>query len=277
MQWENLTVPEFAAAVARCQGVGLLGVGVIEPHARHLPLGEDAFVAHWLACEVAKLEPAIVFPFFPWGINHEAQHLAGAVVLRRELVFQMLEAVCDEMGRNGLKKIVLINGHGGNRYLLGLFVQTLVEKRRPYTVYFAQTPHMPGLAEVVEEQENGHACEAETSMALAVHPQLVKMDAIPPRPFRRLPRAKALADAGVYGPMDWYACYPTMYVGDARKATAAKGEHILRRRIEMLVKAVRAIKADAMTPALLDRFMAQTAAPRPPPADLSAEPIPGQE
>ncbi len=137
MQWENLTSLDFVAAVVACEGVGVLPIGVIEPHGPHLPLGTDMFESHTVACRAAELEPAIVFPAYPYGINHESAHLPGSVVFRREVVLALLENVCDEMARQGLTKIVILSGHGGNRHLLPLFVQTLVEKDKAYTVYDA--------------------------------------------------------------------------------------------------------------------------------------------
>ena len=131
MQWENLTSLDFVTAVQTCQGVGLIPIGVLEAHASHLPLGTDMFTAHFVA---AEQEPIIVFPQHPYSINHETAHLPGGVVIRRELAFALLENICDEMYRNGLHKIILISGHGGNRHCLPLFVQTLPAKSNPYVV-----------------------------------------------------------------------------------------------------------------------------------------------
>jgi creatinine amidohydrolase len=102
MQWENLTALDFEKAVRRCEGVGIIPVGVIETHASHLPLGTDMLIAHWTACHAAEREPAIVFPAYPYGINTESVHLPGAVNVRRKLVFALLENICDEMSRNSI-------------------------------------------------------------------------------------------------------------------------------------------------------------------------------
>lgn len=264
MRWENLTVPDFAKAVAQCQGVGVIPVGVIEPHASHLPLGTDMLAAHWTACQAAEQEPAIVFPAYPWGINHEGAHLPGAVVLRRELAFALLENLCDEMGRNGLKKIVLLSGHGGNRHFLPLFVQTLMEQERQYCVYYAQLPFFEKAKEVLETTETGHACEAETSTMLHVAPELVKMEEVPPQPFTSLKRNADLTAVGAYSPVDWYAMYPWMYVGDARPATAAKGKVLAEHRVAALVRLLRAIKQDQVTAALMAEFQGAARNPRSP-------------
>jgi creatinine amidohydrolase len=185
------------------------------------------------------------------------------VVIRRNLLFELLENICDEMGRHGLAKIVLLSGHGGNRYFLPLFVQTLVEKDKPYLAYYASPRGALDPSTVLETKETGHACERETSTSLAINPDLVRMKAVPPRPFTSLRRNQPLADLGVYSPLDWYAMYPAMYVGDASRATAEKGRALTESRVEALARIIAAVKADTTTPALLQEFLAGKRKPGP--------------
>ncbi len=264
MEGEHLTSLDFVTAVQTCQGVGLIPIGVLEAHASHLPLGTDMFTAHFVACRAAEQEPIIVFPQHPYSINHETAHLPGGVVIRRELAFALLENICDEMYRNGLHKIILISGHGGNRHFLPLFVQTLPEKSNPYVVYYADLPVVPEDETIIEHPENGHACEAETSMICYINDSLVKMDQVPPQPFTNLQRNQPVEQAGGYSQVDWYAQYPHMYVGDAHKATAEKGEKLLAYRIQLLVDLIRAVKADTAAPALVAEFNQRQVQPTPP-------------
>lgn len=264
MQWENLTSADFPQAVQQCQGVGMIPIGVLEAHASHLPLGTDMFTAHFAACRAAQQEPVIVFPAYPYSINHETAHLPGGMVIKRELAFALLENVCDEMYRNGLHKIILLSGHGGNRNFLPLFVQTLPEKAKPYVVYYADLPVVPEDATVTEHPENGHACEAETSMMRYINDALVKMEQVPVRPFTNLHRNQPIEAAGGYNQVDWYAQYPHMYVGDAHKATPEKGEKLFATRISQLVNLIRAVKTDTITPALVAEFNNRQTAPQTP-------------
>lgn len=264
MQWENLTSLDFEAAVESCEGVAIIPIGVLEPHGPHLPLGTDMFVAHKVACRAASKEPAIVFPAYPYGINHESAHLPGSVVIHRDLVLALLENVCDEMGRHGLTKIILFSGHGGNRWLIPLFVQTLVASEKPYTVYDAHVSNSPEARAVLETEETGHACESETSTSLHLHPDLVKMDQVPPAPFSNLERNAPLREVGVYSPMDWYAMYPAMYIGDASKATAEKGRVLLESRVAGLVDVIRRVKVDTVAPELQREFYERTRRPTSP-------------
>lgn len=264
MRWENLTSLDFVKAIETCQGVGIIPIGVIEAHASHLPLGTDLFTVYHTVCEAATREPVIVFPQYPYSINHETAHLPGGVVIKRELAFALLENICDEMYRNGIDKIILISGHGGNRYFLPLFVQTLPEKSKPYVVYFADLPVVPYAEDILDHPEFGHACEAETSMIRFINDELVKMDQVPPQPFTSLKRNQPIADAEGYTQVDWYAMYPHMYVGDAHTSTAAKGEKLLAMRINALVELICLVKADKMTPALVAEFNQRQAKPTPP-------------
>jgi creatinine amidohydrolase len=255
MRWENLTSLDFRRAVTDCDGVGLIPIGVLEPHGPHLPLGTDMFECHAVACRAAEVEPVIIFPPYPFGINHESGHLPGSFVLRRKLVFALLENVCDEMGRHGLTKIILFSGHGGNRFFIPLFVQTLIEQEKTYLVYNASVESGDEIEALLETDETGHAGEKETSTALYLHPELVKMGEVPKNPFSSLRRNEQMRQAGAYTSVDWYAMYPAMYVGDASKASADKGEVEVRGRIQGLVKLIRAVKADTMTPGLLRQFI----------------------
>ena len=263
MRWEHLTYPDFEKAVNTCRGVGVISMGVIEPHGAHLPLGTDTIAAHYIACQAAEKEPALVFPQYPWGINHEGAHLPGSVVVQRDLVLQLLQNVCDEMARHGCRKIVITSGHGGNRYLIPLFVQTHVERDVDYLVYAGNPVSSKTWVDLMETDERGHACEYETSLMLALQPELVKMEDVP-EPFTSKRGNAALKKIGAYSPVDWYAMYPNMYVGDASKATAAKGEAILKAEIEGLVNLLRAVKEDTVTPGLIDTFRAGAKNPRSP-------------
>ena len=107
------------------------------------PLGPTRYPAIGSRVVQQKSEPAIVFPFYPFGVNIEAAHLPGSVFLQQDVIFALLENICDEMARNGLTKIILHNGHGGNRYFLPLFTQMLPGKQKPYVVYQANLPYNP--------------------------------------------------------------------------------------------------------------------------------------
>lgn len=168
----------------------------------------------------------------------------------------LLENICDEMYRNGLDKIILFSGHGGNRYFLHLFVQTLPEKQKPYDVYFVQSPFFVEEEDrnILETEEIGHACEWEASLIRRIDDSLVNLEQTAPEPFTNLHRNEALAAVGAYSQVDWFSMYPHMIVGDARPATVEKGDAFLKRDVAKLIQAIQVIKADTITPQLVAEF-----------------------
>ena len=117
MLWEELTAPEFAAAV-KSAGACIVPLGVIEKHGDHLPLGTDLINVRALAIKAAAIEPAIVFPPYYFGQICEARHQPGTLAFHGGFLLEALRGICAEIARNGLRKIILLNGHGGNIHLL---------------------------------------------------------------------------------------------------------------------------------------------------------------
>ena len=263
MQWENLTAPDFATAVEESQGVCVLPLPCIEKHGEHLPLGTDFFIGMEAARRAAEIEPTIVFPPFYLTQILEAKHQPGTIAIGGHLMLQLLEAICDEIGRNGLKKIILFVSHGGNRHLAPFFLQLMLEKRKDYVVYLAQSFWDPGFRalsdEVLETEFSHHAGERETSMILAIHPELVRMDQIDERSGQRLGRLDHLTGLqSDEAPIGWYANFPDHYAGDARPATAEKGERLVEYLALRLAEAIKSVKEDRTAPALYEEFFQRT-------------------
>ncbi len=258
MQWENLTSTAFAEAV-RTTGVCILALGVLEKHSEHLPLGTDYLNAHKIACIAAEREPAVVFPPFYFGQIYEARCFPGAVTLRPTLLLEVIQSVCDEIGRNGFKKIILFNGHGGNIHLIHFLSQCALWEEKPYSLYLPQglTPERQARWKAIVETElHGHACECETSISLANHPELVHMDRVPAEPALPLNRLRDLppTHTGIW----WYANYPDHYAGDARPATREKGLALRQLEVDNLAEYIAAVKADQVVPALTREFFQKT-------------------
>jgi creatinine amidohydrolase len=263
MQWEQLTSTDLGRA-ARETGVCILAAGVLERHSEHLPLGTDYLNAHAIACLAAGREPAVVFPPFYFGQIYEARCFPGAVTLRPQLLLELCLGVFDEIARNGFPKIILYNGHGGNHYFFGFLAQCTLWEEKPYALYVPSQSSFPERAArrqaILDTEHHGHACECETSMTLANHPELVKMERVPGEPARPMGRAKGLQ--GAYTGIGWYSDYPEHYAGDARPATREKGLALREMAVEELAEAIAAIKADAVVPALNAEFLARERAQR---------------
>ncbi len=255
MQWENLTATDFEAAV-RDTGVCILALGVLEKHSEHLPLGTDFLNGHRLACLAAERELAVVFPPFYFGQIYEARCFPGALTLRPTLLIDLIQGVLDEIGRNGFRKIILHNAHGGNGHLLPFLAQTSLWEQKPYVVYYyaeSLSGHQSAQWEaLLETKYHGHACECETSISLANHPHLVKMERVPAQPADPLGRLAGVP--GNFSGISWYANHPDHYAGDARSATAEKGRALQSLQVDALAKFIAAVKADAVASALQQEF-----------------------
>ncbi|MBN1934643.1 MAG: creatininase family protein [Anaerolineae bacterium] len=254
MQWEHLTATDFAQAV-RDTGVCLIAMGVVERHSEHLPLGTDFMNGHKLCCLAAEREPAVVFPPFYFGQIYEARCFPGTVTLKPTLLIELIQAVFDEIGRNGFKKIIVHNAHGGNGNLLGFLAQCTLWEQKPYSIYLPTQHVLPGKeAErkaILETEYHGHACECETSVSLANHPELVKMDRVPAEPALPLGRLNETPTrSGIW----WYANHPDHYAGDARAASREKGLKLRDLEVEYLAHYIAQVKADRAVPALEREF-----------------------
>ena len=263
MQWELLTAPDFARAVNET-GVCILTLGVLERHCEHLPLGTDYLRTHRLACLAAEKETAVVFPPFYFGQIYEARCFPGTLTLEPTLLLKLLFGVLDEIRRNGFEKIILYNGHGGNISLVNFLAQCSLWEEKPYHLYIytgeLSAERQSRWNALCETSLHGHACECETSISLALHPESVKMDQLPAEPAEPLGRMKHLP--GTFAGISWYSNYPEHYAGDARLATREKGEALSEIIVESLAEYIAAVKADQVVPALNREFFAREGALR---------------
>ncbi len=264
MHWEELTGDQFPEAVAAAQGVCLLPLSCIERHAHHLPLGTDMYIGRELCRRAAEIEPALIFPDFIFTQILEARHCPGTIAIEPDLIVRLLDDTCREIARNGLTKIIIVNAHGGNDHLIHFFAQTQLASPRDYVVYVAEPPLAPVEQAALKAQwhttVDGHAGERETSAILAIRPGLVRQELLrADSEGMPLERLKALRESGVDTGIWWYADHPTHYRGDARPATAEKGERWLAARARALAQVIRAIKDDGETKRLQDEFFAAAA------------------
>src|SRR6266513_5088358 len=133
--WEELTAADFTKGIQQSQGTCLLPFGILEKHGPHLPLGTDLLNVRYAVLHAVEQEYAVVFPEYYFGQIFEAKQQPGTVAYSAELQFQLLQETTDEMARNGCKKVLIVNGHGGNEHLLPYFAQAQLDKPHDYVVY----------------------------------------------------------------------------------------------------------------------------------------------
>src|SRR5213594_3321196 len=150
-RWDELTASDWPTALERSSRTCILPIGILEKHGPHAPIGSDLIHVREWAARATKKEYAVVFPDFFYGQIYEARHQPGTFALPSRLVWELLDATCEEIARNGFKKIVIINGHGGNPQLLRFFIQSQLERHRDYVVYFYDPKPDPAFTEKVSK------------------------------------------------------------------------------------------------------------------------------
>jgi creatinine amidohydrolase len=252
-KWEELTASDFRDAISQSKGVCILPFGILEKHGPHLPLGTDLLNVRYASLHAVEQEFAVVFPEYYFGQIFEAKHEPGTVAYSRDLQLKLLQETTDEMARNGCKKILIVNGHGGNEYLIPFFAQSLLEKPHDYVVYaiIGERSRRGG----PEKKSTGidyHAGENETANTMVSQPELVHIDRAKQESGADQARVKLPEE--VYTGIWWYARFPDHYSGDGSVATKELGQWNLDGWIQAVVEALRAIKADDASLKLQNEF-----------------------
>jgi creatinine amidohydrolase len=252
-KWEELTAPDFRQGIQQAKGTCLLPFGILEKHGPHLPLGTDLLNVRYASLHAADQEYAVVFPEYYFGQIFEAKHEPGTVAYSMELQLRLLQETTDEMARNGCKKIIIVNGHGGNEHLLPYFAQGQLDNPHDYVVYVLDGERSrPGGPGKKSSGVDYHAGENETSNTIVSHPDLVHLD-------------RAASESGVdqkrvnlppelYTGIWWYARFPNHYSGDGSVATKELGEWNMKGWIESIVECIRVVKADDTSSKLQNEF-----------------------
>ena len=256
VRWEELTAPDFVRAVERSGGTAVVPLGIVEKHGPHLPLGTDLLDAREVALRAVRKEYSIVFPPYYFGQIFEARHQPGTLAYSERLMWDVLQETVDEISRNGIKKIVLVNGHGGNNSFLPFFCQSQLGRRRDYVLYLFQPSGDPEADPRVKALRKSsmdmHAGEVETSTMLAHRPDLAHPERAHDQSGADQARLEGLKDA--YTAIWWYARFPNHYAGDGSTATAELGSIVLDYEAEQLATMIRAVKADTRALELQNRF-----------------------
>lgn len=242
--WANLKAYELRA-LAEQDALVIQPVASLEQHGPHLPVQVDVAlvgeVALRTAREIAGRAPVVVAPTLWAGLAEHHMSLGGTITLDLATYHMVLRCLCRSYQRQGLRRVCLLNGHGGNTTALtNLSAELTIELGIPIVTatYWTVPEVAQAFREILERQENvRHACEAETSMMLALRPDLVD-------------RARA---AALEGPMEGLAGHDGVYrwrplawwseqgvIGVPSAASAEKGERLFTAAAAALARALTA-------------------------------------
>ncbi len=226
--------------------LALLPVGAIEQHGPHLPLDVDAWDADYLARRVAEACTAprpLVLPLISYGVSYHHEDFAGTIGISPETLSRLVYEVGMSVARQGITKLIILNGHGGNIPTLQFAAQTINRDARIFTCVETGDTSDTDVARLVETPGDVHAGEIETSTALATRPELVQME----HAGRCVPRfSSQYLEFSSARSVEWYArtakFSPSGVLGDPTRATREKGERIWRTMIDHLVRFVESLK-----------------------------------
>jgi creatinine amidohydrolase/Fe(II)-dependent formamide hydrolase-like protein len=186
--WGELCWPD-AAHRLDIVDTALLPVGAIEQHGPHLPLDTDAFDAEYLAKCVADgcSDPQpLVLPLIAYGVSYHHEAFKGTISINNDTLANLVYDIGISVAKNGIKKLVIINGHGGNAPSLNFAAQRINQDARIFVCVDTGETSDVDVDSLIETPNDVHAGEIETSTSLAIRPHLVRMDRLQRR-CRRLP------------------------------------------------------------------------------------------
>jgi len=246
--WHEHTMRELAEAIPRIDAV-IIPTGSTEIHGPHVGVGNDILSASRVCEDVAKIMyPRVLVVRALWigyAPHNMCKPFIGTINLSAETYIQVLYEVAESLMKHGVKRIVLINGHGGNvepniiacrRIREELYYRYGVDVEVGCLSYWDVIP-VEVWKEVLEAGEAtiGHGGEAETSILMAVAPQAVRTDYFKeadPR-LHGAPREMKVRRA-------WYQdeYNPDGNTDDPRVASKEKGERLLKVAVEGTIRAL---------------------------------------
>jgi creatinine amidohydrolase len=233
IHWQDHTWPELGR-LAEAGAAVIVPVGAIEQHGPHLPVSTDITSA-WSVAQGAAQSipdfPVLVAPPVWWGVSPHHMGYPGTISLSIDVFVGLLCDICRSMAHHGFRRILLLNGHGGNAEAVGLAAQRLSIDGLfvAATTYFGLI--VDELRAIGESPLGGmsHACEMETSLLLKLAPDLVHME-LAEADMRRAHTSYFTWD--MRDPRPVYYAYDMKrdsfkgVIGDPTLATREKGERI---------------------------------------------------
>jgi len=231
-EWQHLTAPELRACAA-ADALVIVPVASLEQHGPHLATGVDMVLAGGVAREAARRladrgAEVVVTPVVWTGLAEHHMAFGGTVTLDNAAFQAVLRGVVGSVARHGFGRVMLLNGHGGNADAIGVAVTELAAEfgiRVAGGTYWHIAPEV--IAPHLEDQPGlMHACEAETSLMLHLAPGDVRRERLAEAHGPHTTRAPG-QPPGLLRRRGFREVSETGVIGDARRASAEKGEAIL--------------------------------------------------
>lgn len=231
----DLTTEEAAAAWGTVRG-GIVAVGSLEQHGPNLAMSVDTAIADALARRMAQAHypKLVLLPPVTYGVSYHHMAFRGSLTLRPQTLDAIVSDLAASLAHHGVRTLILVNGHGGNQALLTSTCARLRFEgfRTAIIAWFALAADEA--AKTARTPLYNHACEVESSIAMALVPALVRSGALRPGAVKDLPyrHAEYRGPARVEVPYLFHELTDNGALGDARLATREDGERIVAATLE---------------------------------------------
>lgn len=227
--------------------IAILPVGSNEQHGPQNPLGTDHLIAKSIAEEAARHTGVVCLQVVPFGVSSHHRQFWGTISISASAFKEYVKEICLSLMYFGVKKIVIVNGHGGNTGPLLEVARELREIGLFISIYQWWEATSKLLPDLFDQEERGHAGAEETSVNLALHPEIVD----PPKAVDEEPRENPARTAGISLPLDTLDRVESGVFGRSTTASAEKGKVVLGTAIDELVKhitVIRQMKPESLLP-----------------------------
>lgn len=209
--------------------LAVMTFGATEPHNLHLPYGTDNIQIEAIAdgaCALAWEKGArmVLLPNMPFGNEQNLFKFPLSIHVEQEILNQIIESVAQSLERDGIRKLVIVNGHGGNEFKACL--RTLMPRTKVFCCLVNFYQMMTDVSKTLFENPGDHADEMETSLMLALRPELVEL-ASADSGIPKVSRFDSARKGWVWYPRPFDKLTTNSGCGDPRKATAEKGKKYL--------------------------------------------------
>lgn len=219
--------------------IAIIPVGSHEQHGPHLPLINDAATAFEMAkkaAEKAKTE-TIITPPIVYGVSHHHMPFPGTITLSPQTLIALIMDICRSLKAHGIERVAFVNGHGGNTPALTMAMRSVKDDLGMKVAVINYWELIPDVIKATIESEVwGHACEFETSLALATYPEKVRTEALKKAEMKdvKLPYVKPGLALAVHVSLNWSDYTATGSIGDPTLATKEKGDKMISAAVERM-------------------------------------------
>ena len=243
--WEEMTWPEIEEYLKKVD-TAILPCGAIEQHGPHLPVDIDYYDAKYMAYKVAEAceDPKpLVLPPIPYGVSYHHDAFKGTLSVTNDALSRFVYDIGMSLAKNGIKKIIILNGHGDNAPTLTYAAQMINRDAHIFVCVDTGESSDIDLYDLIDTPNDIHAGEIETSTSLAIRPDMVQMDKAV---NETLKFGSKFLDYDDVRSVSWYVRTDKIsesgVMGDATKATAEKGKKMWELMIKHMVHLVESVK-----------------------------------